>query len=107
MNIIRHGDILLKSIKREGLKLKLIGKFSSYVIAEGETTGHRHTLTAEPQTMFEVLEDASGQRYLQMNYGGQISHQEHKTKTVMSDLYIVGREREFDYPSEQIKRVAD
>ena len=84
-----------------------MGFFTSYTLAEGEITGHRHLITAKPKTEFEVLQDESGQVYLKMENSGQLTHEEHKTIEVMPDMYIVGNEEEFDYNERQLKRVVD
>jgi hypothetical protein len=107
MPTIRHGDILLKPVKRPK-KLKSIFKGNSFVIAEGETTGHRHLLVADREaTVFEILEDEKGNRYLEMSGTAKISHEEHKTKTVLPDFYIIDREEEYDPFLEEMRKVQD
>jgi hypothetical protein len=46
-NIIRSGDVILKSVV-EPKNLKSIYKGNNFVLAYGETTGHKHLLIAEP-----------------------------------------------------------
>jgi len=104
--IYRHGDILLKAIKLNS-KLKSLGKFNQYVLAEGETTGHKHTLVAKPQTYFEVLEDEKGQKYLKLEREAELTHQEHKTIKIMPDFYVIGNEREFSYEDQELKKIQD
>lgn len=106
INIIRQGDILLKAVQ-EPTNLKSLGKFNSYVIAEGEQTGHKHLLTAEPATQFEILEDEKEQRYLKMFSKGKLTHEEHRQVDIMPNFYVIGNEREFDYFLEEIKQVQD
>lgn len=106
MNIIRSGDIILKSIEKPE-NLKSLGKFSEYILALGETTGHKHTLVAEPTQMFEILEDEKGRKFIQMSGEGKITHQEHKEVKVMPDFYILGNEQEYNYFSQEVQRVVD
>lgn len=106
-NIVRSGDVILKSIKNIPHNLKSIYKGEKYTLAFGEQTGHSHLLTAEPTTMFEVLEDEKGQKYLKMLGEGKITHEEHKEVKVMPDFYILGQEREYNYFELQPQRVID
>ena len=105
--IYRHGDLIFKEIDKlpEGLKSVFVG--CKWVAAEGETTGHRHLLTAEPTTRFEVLEDSQGQRYLKIEGSGNLSHEEHRTLEITHGFYVIGNEQEFDYFAEQTNRVID
>jgi hypothetical protein len=105
--IYRHGDLLLISAtKKEGLKNIFKGK--EYVLKYGETTGHSHKLKVlEPITEFEVLEDEKGEKYLKIGAESQLTHEEHKPLTILPDFYVVKEEKEYDYPAEEIKRVAD
>lgn len=106
-NIIRQGDILIKPIKIDKSKLKFIGKKSSFVLAEGETTGHKHTLVSDPTTEFNVYQNKQGQYILEMEHEGKLNHEEHNQITLLPDMYIVGNEREFNYFSEATQRVID
>lgn len=106
MNIIRHGDILLKAVEQPK-NLKSFYKGNSFVLALGETTGHKHLLTCEPTTQLEILEDEKGQRYLRMEGNGKLTHEEHKTLEIMPDFYVIGNEQEYDYFTQETNRVQD
>lgn len=106
MNIVRHGDILLRAVKKI-VGLKIVYRGNKFVLAKGETTGHKHLLVADPMTQFEILQDENGQRYLKMEGNGQLTHEEHKTLEVIPDFYFIGQEQEFDYFAEQTNRVVD
>jgi len=106
-NIYRHGDLVIKSIKIDKSKLKFIGKKTSFVLAEGETTGHKHLLEAETGTSFNVYQNEQGQYILEMENAGEITHEEHDTIKLLPDMYVVGSEREFNYFSESTQRVID
>jgi len=97
--IIRHGDILLKKIEKlpEGLK-----KLNHHILAEGEVTGHRHELTAGVLYAMDTEP-----KFVRIDVPATITHQEHKPLEVATGIYEVIREREFDYCSEEIARVAD
>lgn len=106
-NIVRHGDLIIKPIKTDKSKLKFLGKFDKFVLAEGETTGHKHLLIAEPSTAFNVYQNEQGQYVLEMENVGEIKHEEHNTVKLLPNMYVVGNEREYNYFEQQSQRVID
>ena len=106
MNIFRSGDILLKEVKKPK-NLKFVGKKTSFVLAIGETTGHKHLLTAEPTTVFDVFQDEKGNYYLEMENKGMLTHEEHKEITIERGFYIIGHEQEYNYFENEAVRVQD
>ena len=103
--MIRHGDLILTPTKNKGLKS--LGKFGSFVLALGETTGHKHLLVAEKTTQFEVFKDNEGRFVLKLNNPATISHEEHNTITIMPDTYVVGNEQEYNYFELEAQKVID
>ena len=97
----RHGDLLIREIKKLPKNLK---KKAGNILAEGEATGHHHQLVAEK---LQLLEDSKGRLYFKVEKPSPLTHQEHKTITVEPGVYVVEREREYDYALESIKRVID
>jgi hypothetical protein len=104
--IYRHGDLLIKSYKPTG-KLKKIGSFNSFVLAEGETTGHRHLITAEPKTKFNVYQNENGQYVLELESGVELTHEEHNKINILPDMYVVGNEQEYNYFALESQKVQD
>lgn len=104
MKIFRHGDILLKEVSPQNLVKK--ESVSSYVLAEGETTGHRHLLTAERESLIDIFRDDKGNQFLNIK-GAKLTHEEHKTLEIGTGFYQVIHEREFDPFLESINRVRD
>ena len=102
--IYRHGDLLLYPTKKAG---KQIYKGEKYVLAYGEITGHKHLLTAEPQTEFEVYQDEQGNTILNLKGKGQLTHEEHKKIEILPDTYKVIHEQEYDYAEQEINLVLD
>lgn len=102
--ILRHGDLLLRQI--EQLPKGLIKKTGT-VLAEGETTGHRHVLIAERKNLVQLYEDDKGQLYFKVEKHSKLTHQEHKTLTIPAGVWVVGKEREFDYYLDSIRQVQD
>ena len=98
----RHGDLFFKQVQKvEGKEVKHNG---SFVLAEGETTGHKHLLTAE---RMEIRQAENGRFYLSLDSEGKITHEEHKTIVLPPGLYEMGNEREKDWFSGATRKVID
>ena len=101
MNQFYQGDIsILSGQAFEKASKKL--KFSplpkgGLVIAEGESTGHRHLLVLDrPQTKVEFAKDANGY-FIKISGGNAIlQHTEHKEQTIQPGLYWFGRQWEWN-----------
>lgn len=101
----RHGDISLQPVSEtEGEIVKHEGRF---VLAEGETTGHKHVLTVEKPTDLEIRKTADGRFYFDLKASGRITHQEHREITIMPGIYEMTHEREKDWFSLSVRRVLD
>ena len=107
MNIFRHGDIPLISIKKADItKLKKIEYKSKFVLREGETTGHKHVLDA-PKTKVDIYQDAQGRYIMNLKGEATVSHEEHGTILLPAGWYVAGFERERDWFAESTNRVLD
>ncbi|MDE2218682.1 MAG: hypothetical protein KGJ58_04550, partial [Patescibacteria group bacterium] len=85
-SIFRHGDITLKRIDILPQESKEIFKGNSWVAGYGETTGHRHLITAERMI---VRQADNGRYYLSLGDSGVLTHEEHKTLTIPAgDIFI-------------------
>lgn len=105
MNIIRHGDINLHQVNKfEG---KIIKHTGSYVVAEGETTGHKHILQVKNPTNLEIYQDTFGNTYFNLKEEGILTHEEHKELVVPKGIYKEIREREVDHFAEVTRTVID
>ncbi len=104
-NIYRHGDIGLHPSK--STKGEIISHNGSFVLAEGETTGHKHTISVNDMTDMVVKKLADGSILLTLKTDGVLTHEEHKTLPIKKGTYKVVREREYDYYSMQANRVQD
>lgn len=101
---IRHGDIPLHVIKKLPVDCKEIKIDGKFVLAEGETTGHKHVIASEGLQVFQSLD---GRFYLKVNNSANVYHEEHNTLTVLPGLYEVGKEREMDWFGLVVKKVVD
>lgn len=95
---IRQGDILFKKIdgQIEGKSQK------NLIVAEGEATGHHHTLVAEASS--EIIGDRTK---FQIKGKARLTHQEHDAINFLAGTYVVINEREFDYIEQTLTQVKD
>lgn len=101
-NIYRHGDLFFRPVKNiEGVEVEHRG---SFVLAEGETTGHKHVITAE---RMEIVQAPNGRCYLELGSEARVSHEEHKTIVIPPGKYEVGHEQEKDWFAGAVRRVVD
>lgn len=101
-NTFRHGDLFFKQVQEaKGEEIRHDG---SFVLAEGETTGHKHVLTAERMV---IRKSSDGRFYLCLGSIGTITHEEHKSITLPAGIYEMGNEREKDWFSLSVRQVID
>ncbi len=104
-NIKRHGDInFLPSKKLDGEEIKHNG---SFVLAEGETTGHCHVITVPKVEDMILTKLPDGSMLVTLKSEAKVTHEEHKTIKVKPGIYHIGREREKDWFSLSVRRVID
>jgi len=94
----------IKEIKELPKGLKEKEHDGSFVLAYGEATGHHHKITAE---RMKIYEDEEGRFYMKIEQPAKLTHQEHKTLEIEKGVYIVEKEREYDYFSKKTRRVID
>lgn len=101
-NFRRHGDLNLHPVtKIEGKVVKHTG---SFVLQEGETTGHKHVITTPRLEDMEVRRMDDGSICLTLKAEGTLTHEDHKKIIVMPGTYKIVQEREVDHFSESIVR---
>jgi hypothetical protein len=114
--IRRHGDVLLKPISADMIPKDGTKTVSnSYVLAEGEATGHRHVLAlaaveGEAKTEvngMEFITGADGTLYMTIHAPAEITHEEHGTIQVEPGTYQVVIEKEDALFEERRFNVAD
>ena len=99
----RQGDIYFEAISEIPADAKKVKARGRYIIAEGEATGHHHSVAAMPDV--EMLE-RDGTLYLRVaREDVKVEHQEHAPIDLPVGVYRVGRQRE--YHPEAIRQVAD
>lgn len=103
----RHGDISFYEIsKKEFDKLKgeKVKHNGSFVLSEGETTGHKHVITATDILDMDIFKIEDGGYVFQLKSEGSVVHEEHKKLKFSPNYYRVGKEREVDHFAGSITR---
>jgi len=96
MNEFSHqGDVTFHPVdKIEGEKLNHQG---SYILAYGETTGHKHVITVEKPEDMEIVRALNGQIFLNLSTEAAVIHEEHGPIILQPGMYLVEKEREYDW----------
>jgi len=96
---LQQGDVLIRSVSQtKGKKLKHL------TLAQGEQTGHHHTIT---EGEAELYED-NGTLFLKViSDKATLTHQEHKPIEIPQGEYEIGIVQEFDHFREEAKNVQD
>ena len=97
--ILRHGDLLLKTVKDIPEKAVKLG---TDTLQEGEVTGHRHRLKGD----FDILIE-NNQKFVNAKSELELVHEEHNTIQIPIGKYVLFQEREFDLFDELYKEVLD
>ncbi len=98
MKYFQQGDVILKITK--GIKGN---KLNHLTLAEGESTGHHHTITKGEAELYEH----EGTLFLRVAEEAELTHQEHNTITLPKGDYEVGIVQEYDHFAEEARWVAD
>lgn len=94
----QQGDVLIKKVN------KIKGKKLDHVtLAQGEHTGHHHTITKGNAELYEE----KGTLYLKTNEECELTHQEHNVITLPKGDWEIGIVQEYDHFAEEAKNVAD
>ena len=95
-----QGDISIvkanNAIKELASKKTFIPLKENLTIAEGEVTGHKHILVAEPKSQIEIAKDEFGY-FVKINQGQAVlTHEQHQPQTIEKGLYWFGTQWEYD-----------
>lgn len=111
MRPIRHGDILIRPrtqpIPTDAVKVHR--QKGRLILAEGEATGHAHTILDKGASLYELVTpgDAAEMRERFLHVGQEVAlvHEEHHTLTIPpGDYDVIGQ---VEYEPEQLRRVND
>jgi hypothetical protein len=104
MQIYRQGDVLIKKVAAipSGVKRVDWSKEGRVILAYGEVTGHAHAL---PMMLTQMFTTEAGQRFIEVQKGAKLTHEEHSTIEPEPGIYEVVQQREY-FP-DAIRNVAD
>lgn len=105
INFYRHGDLNFHLY--DGEEGKEINHKGSFVLAEGETTGHKHVITVARVDDMEITQLPTGEYVFVLKKDAKINHEEHKTIELPKGKYIMRHEREYDYFQLATRQVID
>jgi len=105
-----QGDISIISSKKveEMSKDKVFTKLpiGGLVVAEGETTGHKHILVAEPRADIEIAQDQFGY-FVKVNSGrAMLKHDKHAEIVLEPGISFIGSQWEYS-EIEKLRKVQD
>lgn len=97
--IIQQGDVICESVA--AIKGK---KLNHLTLAEGEQSGHHHTITKGDAELYED----NGVMYLHVESDtAELTHQEHAMVTLPKGDYVVRKVKEYSHFDEEVKNVVD
>lgn len=101
MTLRQQGDVLIKSTNSIPIMAK---KLTHLTLAKGEHTGNHHTITKGDAELYEE----NGILYLRVNSAeATLTHQEHRPVVIVKGEYEIGRVREYDHLTDEVKNVSD
>lgn len=109
MNSFRNGDWTFTEI--ESVKIeKPIKHNGSFVFAEGEATGHFHTIVCEKPEDLTIEKTLTGDYVFVLKSAAKITHPEHSMKVdleIPPGTYRLNQRREKDWFSMVTRKVID
>lgn len=103
---IRQGDVLLVPIENIPVDAKREPNVSTRIIlAEGEATGHSHTVSSRRAKVYRVGTPTGDHRFLRVPSRALLRHQEHDPLAIPAGDYLIVPQHE--YVPGEIRRVAD
>ena len=100
---LRHGDINFAPCEKTNKQTKPV---KSLVVAEGETPGHFHEITAGADTSINVI-DGDPTYFEIIGNNAVIDHPEHKKVKLLPGIYKTWKEKERDPFLGAIREVRD
>lgn len=107
--IYRQGDVLMRQVADRAKTGRDVRETGRVILAHGEVTGHAHeVVTVDPVLAGmgpQYFEEPDGTRFLFVDQGCVVTHQEHGPIPLGPGCYEIVRQRE--YTPEAIRQVAD
>lgn len=94
LKLYRQGDVLIREISQLPEKIRPVQSTDRYILAEGEATGHHHSIQATDG--LSVFQQKSGELVMQVEEKSvSLKHQEHAPIEIPLGIYEVKRQREY------------
>lgn len=95
MKLYRQGDVLVAQVDTipDGLQAVPLDN-GRVILAYGEVTGHAHAVLGDVEFLAADLQELE-ERFLKVEAGATIVHEEHDTITLPPGNYRVVRQREY------------
>lgn len=108
MNIIRHGELVLKEVESLPTEAKLESEVKKFICAHSET-GHHHVL--ESVDKFKVY-SWNGETYISLGSLGTLFHEKtgkdvHTPHKISPAIYKINIKKSYDYFQKKMARVRD
>ena len=101
--LIQQGDVILKQISSLPEGKGVERKSRGFVLAEGESTGHAHTIEDEVE-----LVEKNGVLYLGVKGDSvTLKHEEHGHVEIPAGNYEISIVKEYDHFAEEARNVVD
>jgi hypothetical protein len=98
-----QGDVIFVAV---GAEPKLGKQIKSLILAEGETTRHKHQVISGVAELYEIPDTVD--KFLRIiSDKAEVKHEEHNTVVLPKGDYIVRIAKEFDYDLEEARQVRD
>lgn len=112
--IKRSGDIYFHEINTLPIG-ETINHGNKFIFAEGEASGHMHTIVVKDPKNLVIVKDSFGNYYFDLREDAVLMHVEgdsmkvadHKTIPIKKGIYKQVHEREVDIFSQTIRKVID
>ena len=91
----RQGDVLITRVDEVKVKPKdkVKSKHGRLILAEGEATGHHHSVPASSGKLYAI---AGGMLAMILNRKTTLMHQEHDSIPLPKGTYVIQRQREMN-----------
>ena len=105
--LYQQGDVLIETVEVIPENTKLVKKVNGRsILAEGEATGHAHTVLDKSVNLFQNQNDTS-ELFLSASKEFTVTHEEHKKIRVPAGDYKIRRVQEYDHFEEEARQVRD
>lgn len=102
--MVRQGDILCLPLEKLPEGLKVLKAKEKIILAEGEVTGHFHSIIMDPEKINPFM-GGEGKMFLEVFKDVELTHNEHATLVLVPGFYEVRRQLEFFH--EEARMVKD